>query len=157
MIIEYAGIHCKPLNPCKKYQFFITWEKVRSYSCTCIRNKYLWKSEFVWSVHKQVMLKVISFSIGVHSKHVLACWDSARAIESETSQMNTFPVLHAVIVNVKLSAGWIDLKWETLYLLACRLISWNNLLLPMEQMFYFCEYVTSVWLLWKSEILWVTC
>ena len=27
--------------------------------------------------------------------------------------MNTFPVLHAFIVNVKLSAGWIDLKWET--------------------------------------------
>ena len=25
------------------------------------------------------------------------------------SQMNTFPVLHAFIVNVKLSAGWIDL------------------------------------------------
>ena len=37
--------------------------------------------------------------------------------------MNTFSALHAFIVNVKLSAGWIDLKWETLYLLACRLIS----------------------------------
>ena len=74
--------------------------------------------------------------------------------QTQTSQMNTFPVLHAFIVNAELSAGWIDLKWETLYLLACRLISWNNLnlLLPMEQMFYFCEYVTSLWLLWKSEI-----
>ena len=58
--------------------------------------------------------------------------------------MNTFPVLHAFIVNVKLSAGWIDLTWETLHLLACRLISRDNLLLPMEQMFYFCEYVTSL-------------
>ena len=28
---------------------------------------------------------------------------------TETSQMNTFPVLHEFIVNVKLSAGWIDL------------------------------------------------
>ena len=37
--------------------------------------------------------------------------------------MNIFPVLHAFIVNEKLSAGWIDLKWETLYLLACSLIS----------------------------------
>ena len=37
--------------------------------------------------------------------------------------MNTFAVLHAFIVNVKLSAGRIDLKWETLYLLASRLIS----------------------------------
>ena len=54
------------------------------------------------------------------------------------------------------SAGLIDVKWETLYLLVCRLISWNNLLLPMEQMFYFCEYVTSLWLLWNSEILWLT-
>ena len=78
---------------------------------------------------------------------------------TETSQMNTFSVLHEFIVNVKLSAGWIDLLGETLYkyLLAYRLISWNNLLLPMEQMFYFCEYVTYVSLLWKSEILWVTC
>ena len=40
--------------------------------------------------------------------------------------------------------------WKTLYLLACRLISWNNLFLPMEKMFYFCEYVTSLWLLWKE-------
>ena len=137
-------IHVKSTN------FLALRKKVRSYSCTYTRNKYLCKSEFVWSVHKQVMFKVISFSIGVHSKHVWAFWDSARAIETETSQMNTFPVLHAVIVNVKQSAGWIDLKWETLYLLACRLISWNNPLLPREQMFYFWEYVTSVWLLWKS-------
>ena len=40
--------------------------------------------------------------------------------KTETSQMNTFPVLHTFIVNVKLSKGWIDLEWETLYLLACR-------------------------------------
>ena len=39
--------------------------------------------------------------------------------------MNTFSVLHEFIVNVKLSAGWIDLLGETLYkyLLAYRLIS----------------------------------
>ena len=41
MIIEYAGIRCKALNPCKKYQFLITQAGVPSYSCTCIRNKYL--------------------------------------------------------------------------------------------------------------------
>ena len=29
--------------------------------------------------------------------------------QTETSQMNTFPVLDEFIVNVKLSAGWIDL------------------------------------------------
>ena len=131
------------------------------YSCTCIANKYLWKIEFVWNVPKQVMLKVISFSIGVHSKQAWACWCQSHRFlisETETSQMNTFAVLHAFIVNVKLSAGRIDLKWETLYLLASRLISWNNLnlLLPMELMFYFCEYVISLWRLWKSEILWLT-
>ena len=136
--------------------------------------------------------------------------------QTETSQMNTFPVLHAIIVNVKLPSQskllghfcvflspqcwctrfgdwtainnferdkgstrrkktafglsvptifvwdckcrWIDLEWENLYLLACRLICWNNLnlLLSMEQMFYFCEYFTSLWLLWQSETLWLT-
>ena len=60
MIIEYAGIHRKAKNPCKNYPFFC----VQSYSCTCTRNKYLCKSEFVWNVNKQVMLKVISFSTG---------------------------------------------------------------------------------------------
>ena len=33
--------------------------------------------------------------------------------------MNTFAVLYASIVNVKLSAGWIDLKWETPAMSAC--------------------------------------
>ena len=60
MIIEYTGIHRKANNPCKKYPFFC----VQSYSCTRTRNKYLCKSEFVWNVNKQVMLKVISFSTG---------------------------------------------------------------------------------------------
>ena len=65
---------------------------------------------------------------------LLRQWQSHRFLisQTETSQMNTFRVLHTFIVNVKLSAGWIDLKWETLYLLACRLIWWNNLRLPME-------------------------
>ena len=74
------------------------------------------------------MLKVISFSIGVDSKtrmSLLTQCQSHRFLisQTETSPMNTFSALHAFIVNVKLSAGWIDLKWETLYLLACRLIS----------------------------------
>ena len=79
------------------------------------KKKYLCKSEFVWNVHKQVMLKVINFSIGLRSKHAWAYYDSARGhrfwiSQTDTSQMNTFPFLHAVIVNVKLCSGWIDLR-----------------------------------------------
>ena len=47
--------------PCKEYQ--IIYESVHIYLCTCMRNKYPCKSEFVWNCHIQVMLKLISFSI----------------------------------------------------------------------------------------------
>ena len=46
---------------CKKYE--IIYESVYSYLCTCMRNKYSCKIEFVWNVHIQVMLKVISISV----------------------------------------------------------------------------------------------
>ena len=100
MIIEYAGfiikhwIHVKSTN-------FLSW---------LFRNKYPCKNEFVWNVHKQVMLRVIRFSIGLRSKHAWACWDSARAIDFEIpsihSQMYTFPLLHEFLVNVKCRMDW---------------------------------------------------
>ena len=61
MIIEYAVPSLALNYPCKEYQ--IIYESVHIYLCTCMRNKYLCKSEFVWNVHIQVMLKLISFSI----------------------------------------------------------------------------------------------
>ena len=39
------------------------YKNVYSYLCTCMRNKCSIKSEFLWNVQIQVMLKVISFSI----------------------------------------------------------------------------------------------
>ena len=92
MITEYAvpslALNCH----CKKYQ--IIYESVYSYLCTCMRNKYSCKSEFVWNVHIKVMLKVISISI--LDQHAWACWDMvARGtvfLNSQTgSQMYTFP------------------------------------------------------------------
>ena len=76
----------------KKYQ--IIYESVYSYLFQCMRNKYSCKSEFVWNVHIQVMLKVIIISI--LDQHAWACWDMvARGIvflNSQTgSQMYTFP------------------------------------------------------------------
>ena len=61
MITEYAVPSLALNYHCKKYQ--IIYESVYSYLCTCMRNKYSCKSEFVWNVHIQVMLKVISISI----------------------------------------------------------------------------------------------
>ena len=61
MIIEYAVLLLVLNYPCKEYQ--IMYESVHSYLCTCMRNKYPRKSEFVCNVHIQVMLKLISFSI----------------------------------------------------------------------------------------------
>ena len=55
----------------EKYQ--IIYESVYSYLCTCMRNKYSWRSEFVWNVRIQVMLKVIIISI--LDQHAWACWD----------------------------------------------------------------------------------
>ena len=66
------------------------------------------------------MLKMISFSVGplVHFsmraplKTALASWAPSIniiIIIIIIIIINTFPVLHAFIVNVKLSAGWIDL------------------------------------------------
>ena len=45
MIIEYAVPSLALNYPCKKYQ--ISYESVNSYLCTCMRNKYSCKSEFV--------------------------------------------------------------------------------------------------------------
>ena len=151
---------------------------VQSYSCTYIRNKSKCKSEFVWNVLKQVMLKAISFSIGLNSKHAWASWDSARIIDFE------FPTLTRVKWTLSLikfltrcylranSRGPAMIPCMTCIYRECKakyrmewsygkpymntclhvlFLSWNNLLLPMEQMFYFSEYVTSLWLLWKSE------
>ena len=59
-IIEYAVSSLALNYPCKEYQ--IICESVHSYLCTCMRNKYPCKSEFVRNVHIQVMLKLISFS-----------------------------------------------------------------------------------------------
>ena len=42
--------------------------------------------------------------------------------------MNTFPVLNAFIVNVKQSAGWIDLMGNPIYISAC--MSFNFLKQP---------------------------
>ena len=58
MITEYAVPSLALNYHCKKYQ--IIYESVYSYLCTCMRNKYSCKSEFVWNAHLQVMLKVIS-------------------------------------------------------------------------------------------------
>ena len=54
MIIEYAVTSLALNYPCKKYQIIFVYmhEKL-----------ILMKSEFVWNVHIQAMLKVISFSI----------------------------------------------------------------------------------------------
>ena len=92
MITEYAVPSLALNYHSKKYQ--IIYESVYSYLCTCMRNKYECKSEFVWNVHIQVMLKVISISI--LDQHAWACWDMvARGIvflNSQTgSQMYTFP------------------------------------------------------------------
>ena len=47
MIIEYAGIRCKALNPCKKYQFLITQASVPSYFLYMHKKQIPIKSEFV--------------------------------------------------------------------------------------------------------------
>ena len=46
MIIEYAVPSLALNYPCKEYQIRI-YESVHIYLCTCMRNKYLCKSEFV--------------------------------------------------------------------------------------------------------------
>ena len=70
MIIEYAVPSLALNYPCKEYH--IIYESVHIYLCTCMRNKYLCKSEFVWNVHIQVMLKLI--------RHVLVETFVARGI-----------------------------------------------------------------------------
>ena len=45
MIIEYAVPSLALNYPCKEYQ--IIYESVNIYLCTCMRNKYPCKSEFV--------------------------------------------------------------------------------------------------------------
>ena len=83
---------CRPslaLNPCKKYQQYKYYISV--YSCSCVRNKYPCKSEFVWNVHIQVMLKVISFSV-LNMHELNETCQSHRFWNSQTvSQMYTWP------------------------------------------------------------------
>ena len=45
MMTEYVVPSLALNYPCKEYQ--IIYESVRIYSCTCMRNKYPCKSEFV--------------------------------------------------------------------------------------------------------------
>ena len=64
MITDYVVPSLALNYHCKNYQ--IIYESVYSYLRTCMRNKYSnvsCKSEFVWNVHIQVMLKVISISV----------------------------------------------------------------------------------------------
>ena len=90
MIIWYAVLSLALNYPCKKYQ--IIYESFYSYLCTCMRNKYSCKSQFVWNVHKQVMLKVISFSV-LNIHELVETWlPEARFLNSQTdSQIYTFP------------------------------------------------------------------
>ena len=90
MITEYAVPSLALNYHCKKYQ--IIYESVYSYLCTCMRNKYSCKSEFVWNVHIQVMLKVISFSV-LNIHELVETWlPEARFLNSQTdSQIYTFP------------------------------------------------------------------
>ena len=79
MIIEYAVPSLALNYPCKEYQ--IIYESgVHIYLCTCMRNKYLCKSEFAWNVHIQVMLKMTSFSIFNMYELVRTCM-AARGID----------------------------------------------------------------------------
>ena len=68
VIIEYAVPSLALNYPCKEYK--IIYEGVHIYLCTCRRNKYPCKSEFVWNVHIKVMLKLF-----LNSQHAWACWD----------------------------------------------------------------------------------
>ena len=61
IITEYPVPSLARNYPCKEYQ--IMYESVHIYLCTCRRNKYPCKSAFVWNVHIQVMLTLISFLI----------------------------------------------------------------------------------------------
>ena len=72
MIIEYAVPSLALNYPCKEYQ--IIYESVHSHLWTSMRNKYPCKSENVWHVHIQVMLKVISFSILTMHEFVETKW-----------------------------------------------------------------------------------
>ena len=50
--------------------------------------------------------------------------------------MNTFPLLTYICRECKaVSAGWIDRKWETLYLLACRIIFMSVNMSPLSDFF----------------------
>ena len=50
-ITEYAVLSLALNYHCKKYQ--IIYESVYSYLCTCMRNKYSYKSELVLNVPRQ--------------------------------------------------------------------------------------------------------
>ena len=63
MIIEYGVLSLALNYHCKNTKSFMNQDVYSLYLCTCMRNKYSCKSEFVWNVHIQVTLKVISISI----------------------------------------------------------------------------------------------
>ena len=90
MITEYAVPSLALNYHCKKYQ--IIYESVYSYLCTCMRNKYSCKSDFVWNVHIQVTLKVISISISTCMSLLRHGCQRHSFLNSQTdSQMYTFP------------------------------------------------------------------
>ena len=128
-------IHVKSTNFLALMQVF----KERKYSC---------KSEFVWNVHKQgdPLVSILNMHELVETVH-------DRAIDFEIPRLTGnvhFPCNTWIYRECKVQNGLI--LWETLcnYLLACRLIFWNNLLLLMEQLNF-------TWLILKfPDLLWYT-
>ena len=132
MIIECAGLHYQALNPCKKYKILM-----QDWICMkCPQTR--------WSV---------SPLVSILNMHELVETVHDRAIDFEIPRLTVnvhFPCNTWIYRESKVQNGLI--LWETLcnYLLACRLISWNNLLLPMEQLNF-------PWLILKFfNLLWYT-
>ena len=71
MIIEYAMPSLALYYPCKEYQ--IIYESVHIYLCTCMRNKYPCKSEFVWI--KCPHTSYVEGNQFLNSQHAWACWN----------------------------------------------------------------------------------
>ena len=111
-ITEY-GVPSLALNyPCKEY--LIIYESVHSYFCTCMRNKYRCKSEFVWNVHIQVMLKVISFSIlNMHDLVETNGCHSQMYTSLTKCELTLCPAINGFQIPVKILCTWH--RWPTPY------------------------------------------
>ena len=130
--------------------FFTQLHKFRSLRRSYLHFHFISFPQFIYdlfhiSLTKKILMQMWicmncpqkGLSIGLHSKHAWACWDSDRAIDFEIPRLTVnvhFPCNTWIYREYKVQNGLI--LWETLcnYLLACLLISWNNLLLPMEQL-----------------------